>query len=84
MLPRRLLQLITFQPYTCLYPYLVGRCPILASVIFWGQRSHKQVEGQMSLNVKVNLQDSTTVDYFNVSLISLTLVVCVCVFWFVE
>ena len=38
----------------------------------------------MSLNVKVNLQDSTTVDYFNVSVISLTLVVCVCVFWFVE
>ena len=34
--------------------------------------------------MKVNLQDSITVDSFNVSLISLTLVVCACVYWFVE
>ena len=34
--------------------------------------------------MKVNLQESITVDSFNVSLISLTLVVCVCVCWFVD
>ena len=34
--------------------------------------------------MKVNMQNSITVDSFYVSLISLTLVVCVCVCWFVE
>ena len=48
----------------CNQTWLEDALYILAFMIFWGQRSHKQVKGQMRSNVKVNLQDSITVDSF--------------------
>ena len=72
-------------PTICLFVTKLGwKMPYIGLHDILGQRSHKQVKGQMRSNVKVNLQDSITVDSFNVSLISLWLFCLCCVCWFVE